>query len=376
MGSKPITQRAGTRYGSAPANQEVTVDAAGTTPARFARMTPLKQLKVDPNNPTTSQRHGEVKDDQNNLLQATETTTQYPDQTETINTGLDTELDPLQKVEGNVKQGGETDPNWINRMQSLLDKGYSFQDLATAKHGTVEGLTGLGLVEGRGSKPTDYMSVTKPGESSKEYDYKPVKQDVNTFEIRDARRRDRNIKRAGRVMNRALKKYGEESKEYESAKGAYDRFLEERKQGVNQAYQKEYKENVKAGKGTQTKAEFEGGGSSSNTSTNISNRFSNMSLGEMETAIGGGNKKPSLFTPGSSGLNIGNYQKDRTNSLSQFSFGGSNNLSGPSSSSTTQTSNFNILTSDPDKAQLGSGVQKRGNVGRGYKMGGYGNKNK
>jgi hypothetical protein len=38
MGSKPITQRAGTRYGSASANQE----PEGTTPAKFARMSPIK----------------------------------------------------------------------------------------------------------------------------------------------------------------------------------------------------------------------------------------------------------------------------------------------------------------------------------------------
>jgi len=370
MGSKPITQKAGTKYGSASANQEV------NTPARFARMTPIKSTgKEDPNKPTTSQRTGEVQDAQGNLLQATETTTQYPDQTETINTGLDTNrpaLDTAPDSEG----GGETDPNWINKMQSLLDKGYSIQDLATAKHGTVEGLTGLGLVEGRGSKPTDYMSVTKQGESSKEYDYKPVTQDSNTFKIRQARSRDRNIRRSAREVKRSLRKYGENSPEHTSAMAAHQRYLDERTKGINPAYEQKYKENVKAGKGTQTQAEFEGRGSSSNTSTNISNRFSNMSLGEMETTIGGGNKKPSLFRPGSSGLNIANYQKDRTNSLSQFSFGGSNNLSGPSSSSTTQTSNFNILTNDPDKAQLGSGVQKRGNVGRGYKMGGYRTKNK
>jgi hypothetical protein len=42
MGSKPITQRAGTKYGSAPANQEVTVDAGGKDVARFPRMSPLK----------------------------------------------------------------------------------------------------------------------------------------------------------------------------------------------------------------------------------------------------------------------------------------------------------------------------------------------
>lgn len=44
MKSNPITQRACTKYGSAPKNLEVTVDAAGTTPAKFEKMTPLKQL--------------------------------------------------------------------------------------------------------------------------------------------------------------------------------------------------------------------------------------------------------------------------------------------------------------------------------------------
>lgn len=42
MGSKPITQRAGTKYGSAPVNNEVTVDAGGKEIARFPRMSPLK----------------------------------------------------------------------------------------------------------------------------------------------------------------------------------------------------------------------------------------------------------------------------------------------------------------------------------------------
>lgn len=44
MKSNPITQRACTKYGSAPKNLEVTVDAAGTIPAKFEKMTPLKQL--------------------------------------------------------------------------------------------------------------------------------------------------------------------------------------------------------------------------------------------------------------------------------------------------------------------------------------------
>jgi hypothetical protein len=50
--AKPITQRAGTIYGSAPKNQEVTIDAAGKQAAAFPRLSPLKQtnfgdIKVD-----------------------------------------------------------------------------------------------------------------------------------------------------------------------------------------------------------------------------------------------------------------------------------------------------------------------------------------
>ena len=50
--AKPITQRAGTIYGSAPKNQEVTIDPAGKQVATFPRLSPLKQtafsdIKVD-----------------------------------------------------------------------------------------------------------------------------------------------------------------------------------------------------------------------------------------------------------------------------------------------------------------------------------------
>ena len=45
----PITQRAATKYGSAPANQEVTVDAAGKNAAKFERMSPLKQVDLTRN---------------------------------------------------------------------------------------------------------------------------------------------------------------------------------------------------------------------------------------------------------------------------------------------------------------------------------------
>ena len=44
----PITQKAATKYGSAPANQEVTVDAAGKNAAKFERMSPLKQTDLGP----------------------------------------------------------------------------------------------------------------------------------------------------------------------------------------------------------------------------------------------------------------------------------------------------------------------------------------
>lgn len=253
MGSKPITKRAGTKYGSAPANQEVTVDAGGTTPARFARMSPIKQV-ADEDKPVTSTRTGDVRDADGNLLKATEVTEQYPDTT--VETGLN--LDPLSEAKPGT--GGENNPEYTKFLQGKLDQGYSLQDLADKKYGTVEGMTGLGLKE----KPSDYMTSTVSGETTKSYDYKPVERDANTFKIREARRRDRNIKRAGRVMGRDLKKYGETSAEYASSKAAYDRYLRERTEGVNPYQKTSSKEKVKAGKGTQTQAEFEAGVSPSN----------------------------------------------------------------------------------------------------------------
>lgn len=46
MKSTPITQRAATKYGSAPKNEEVTVDAGGKSPANFARMSPIKNASL------------------------------------------------------------------------------------------------------------------------------------------------------------------------------------------------------------------------------------------------------------------------------------------------------------------------------------------
>lgn len=50
--AKPITQRAGTKYESAPPNQEVTVDAGGNQVAKFLRMQPVavaKKIQTLPN---------------------------------------------------------------------------------------------------------------------------------------------------------------------------------------------------------------------------------------------------------------------------------------------------------------------------------------
>ena len=46
MKSSPITQRAATKYGSAPETQEVTTDAGGKSPANFARMSPVKNADL------------------------------------------------------------------------------------------------------------------------------------------------------------------------------------------------------------------------------------------------------------------------------------------------------------------------------------------
>jgi hypothetical protein len=55
----PITQRAATKYGSVPANQEVTVDAAGKNAAKFERMSPLKQTTNEPAKPDLTRNVGQ-----------------------------------------------------------------------------------------------------------------------------------------------------------------------------------------------------------------------------------------------------------------------------------------------------------------------------
>ena len=82
----PITQRAATKYGSVPANQEVTVDAAGKNAAKFERMSPLKTdltrnvgqfgngLKVDPI-PKATTGGGKKSDD---VITNTEIVTENP----------------------------------------------------------------------------------------------------------------------------------------------------------------------------------------------------------------------------------------------------------------------------------------------------------
>lgn len=183
----------------------------------------------------------------------------------------------------------------------------------------------------------------KPGDILASFAYKPQTREADTFEIREARKRDRNIKRSGRVMNRDLKKYGKDSEEYKSSKAAYDRYLRERTEGVNPYNTARSKENIKAPEGTQTKSEFE-------------NKFGdgNMGVHQIKSTTADSIKFHNPTMPSSS------------STISDFSGSGSYLNRGPQPTNEQQLQNFFSLKNNPPAI----------GTKRGYKMGGYGTKNK
>ena len=186
-------------------------------------------------------------------------------------------------------------------------------------------------------------TTTVPGSRLAEFAYKPQTREADTFEIREARKRDRNIKRAGRVMNRDLKKYGKTSAEYKSSKAAYDRYLRERTEGVNPYNTARSKENIKAPEGTQTKSEFE-------------SKFGGGDMGVVQTKS---------FTPGTIDFSTPTMPSS-SRTISDFSGSGSYLNRGPQPTNEQQLQNFFSLKNNPPAI----------GTKRGYKMGGYGNKNK
>lgn len=172
-------------------------------------------------------------------------------------------------------------------------------------------------------------TTIKPGELLTKFAYKPEVREADTQKIRQGRKIDRNIKRAARVNERTKKKYGEDSAEYRSSNAAYTRLLTQREQGVNPYNTRRAKENIKAPEGTQTKSEFE-------------SKFGGNNMGIQEIKS---------FTPGSI------------------------NFSTPTIPTSTNTG-ANFKGAGSYLTQMANDNPKAVGTKRGYKMGGYGTKNK
>jgi hypothetical protein len=337
MGSKPITQRAGTKYGSAPANQEVTVDAGGTTPAKFGRMSPVKQVKVIG---TES-----VRDEQENVLTGTATENRLKGGAQAIKGG--------EKVR--TKLYKDLDPSIVGAAENYNEETFG------THNPTREGLTNNTI--GTGEFEPDQI-IQLPDTTEVSFDYKPEIQNIDTEKLRESRQTSRIVKGSGRRataasnqvdrLNRRLEKIKEKNPGLEKEKleklpdyqrvskklankklaadalqNRFEQNVELVKSGVNPYNTRRSEQSKKATGGEPTKEEFEsrfGGG--------------NMGIQEIKS-----------FTPSTI------------------------NFSAPTIPTSTNTG-ANFVGSGSYLTQMANDNPKAVGQKRGYKMGGYGAKNK
>jgi hypothetical protein len=217
----PITQRAATKYGSAPANQEVTVDAAGKNAAKFERMSPLKQSTEVPD-PIVTTDMGQ--DEAGNAREVTKTTN-YSQADDTL-----------------IPGGNET------RIKTAADAGvpqeevdaYNMKKYGT-KNPTKEGLTNNTIETG--NKLAD---TVVPGEitATETKEVKDPTEERDTYEPWDVRRAnrarivaDRGVRKAQRQFDKG--KIGQES--LDAAKSQASSTYAQQNKGKNAANSDTYK---------------------------------------------------------------------------------------------------------------------------------------
>lgn len=238
MKSNPITRIAGTDYGSAPVTEEVTKDPQGKIPAKFERMQPVAVAKQ------TDPIEEDVQDESGNLQRGKVKWSFGPD-----------------KV--NVIKGEEK-----KRTVLYSDLDSSIRDAARTfnleKYGTLNP-TAEGLADntmGTGEFEEDTI-VREQGKRLAQFAYEPQVREADTFTKRQSRRQDSDVRATKRRLDREInkaKRRGEDpakSAEVMALQAKYDRKLREQTEGINPYLTKRSKEDVKADKGTQTKAEFE-----------------------------------------------------------------------------------------------------------------------
>jgi hypothetical protein len=336
MGSKPITQKAGTKYGS-PANQEKSA-------AKYATMTPVKLIDPDPTKPPKSVEE-DVKNEQGYLERG----------------AVNFSLGPSQTIitPGETKYGWKGPLDTSGNYYEKLAKEEGFKNF----QGTIKEYEQSKLKKMAGSGDSNVTqeqgestTTTQPGELLTRYAYEPQVREADTFTIRQSRKQDRDVRATKRRLDRAIKK-GSQA-EITALQAKYDRKLKEQTEGVNPYNTRRSKENIKAPEGTQTKSEFE-------------SRFGGNNMGIQEIKS---------FTPGDITFSTPTMpSSNRT--ASDFTGSGSYLNRGARVTNEQQLQNFFNLHDSAVSGNEGNlwnpkGMPKKGNVNRGYKMGGYGTKNK
>jgi len=347
MGSKPITQRAGTKYGS-PANQEKSV-------AKYATMTPVKLIDPDPTKPPKSVEEDVRDENSNNLLRGKASFSMGPDQ--------------VIVTPGETKYGWEGPLDTSGNYYEKLAKEEGFKNFqGTIKEYEQSKLkkmseTGEANVTQQQGEST---TTTVPGESEVSFDYEPIIQNVDTEKLRESRERNRITRGSGRraeqdanrvanlesKLDKLAKKAGtdrenikdeEKSDRYkklerklnikkqvaEASDARFKQNVEFSKAGVNPYNTRRTEQNKKASEDTQTKSEFE-------------SKFGSNNMGIQQIKS---------FTPGDITFFTPTIPTS-TNTGANFQGAGS------------------YLT------QMANDNPKAPGTKRGYKMGGYGTKNK
>jgi len=222
----PITQRAATKYGSAPANQEVTVDAAGKNAAKFERMSPLKQ-----------------------------TTTPVPDPIVTTNMGQDEQGNArVVTTKINYSQGDPTIISGGNktRIKTASDVGVP-QEVVNAynleKFGTVnptkEGLANNTIPTGDTLPDIAVPGEIKAEESKEVKDPTEVRDTYEPWEVRRANRArnvaDKGVRKAQRQFDKG--KISQES--LDAAKSQASSTYAQQNKGKNRANSNTYDARIK-----------------------------------------------------------------------------------------------------------------------------------
>ena len=232
----PITQRAATKYGSAPANQEVTVDAVGKNAAKFERMSPLKQTTTPDPDPTATEVPDPIvttimgQDEQGNARQVT-TKTNYSQSDPTIISGGD-EFKSVNTDDYDGSGGYASDEDWNAFLATDKGKAYTARNTKLVP---------------TGNKLPD-IAVPGKTEAKETKEVKDPTEERDTYEPWEVRRANRARNVADKGVRKAQRQFdkGKISQEsLDAAKSQASSTYAQQNKGKNRANSNTYDARIK-----------------------------------------------------------------------------------------------------------------------------------